>query len=441
MNDEHHTYLGEYQGGYRPGPLSLTGAQRFEHVAVLGTSGVGKSTLLRAIAVQDIARGDGLLYIDPHGDDAAALLDCIPPSRHNHVCFLQLADVEWPIALNVLECDHPDDRAAVADAVVSAVRDIWFDNMVAAPRMENVLRHAILALLHVPNSTIAQVPRLLTDDLYRRQVVPRVTNPVTRQFFDDRFDEWREAFRAEVVEPLLTRIDTVLSFPVMLNSLAQHQRTLRIDRAMQGRRIIICDLSRIPETAAHVMGALLLARVRAATLARARLSVEERRPFHVVVEEVQRYASHSLPSLLGEARKFKVSIAYSTQMLSSLTERTQAAVLGTTGTTVAFRLGPEDAAAIAPKFDDLHRPFNAASFNDLRLGEAFIKVGADDVRRVRCAPPAVGFGGAEAVRQQSRRHYARPRGDVEGWLEKSLSPIVVADEVHMTIGKPIRKSK
>ncbi len=115
-----HTYLGDVATGYGSVPLSLTDLQRFEHLAVLGTSGVGKSTLMRAIAAQDIARGDGLLYIDPHGDDAAALLDCIPPWRQNHVCFLQLADAEWPIAINVLECDHPDDRAAVADAVVSA---------------------------------------------------------------------------------------------------------------------------------------------------------------------------------------------------------------------------------------------------------------------------------------------------------------------------------
>jgi energy-coupling factor transporter ATP-binding protein EcfA2 len=435
---EHHTYLGDHESGYGAVPVTLTRAERFEHLGILGASGVGKSTLLRTIAAADIARGDGLLFIDAHGDDAEALLDLIPPWRHNHVAYIHPAS-EHVVPINILECDDPNDRARIADALVTAVRDIWFSSgdLSAAPRMENVFRHALLALLDVPNATLPMVSRLLTDDVFRLQVLPRVTNPITRAFFEDRFAEYREAFKAEVIEPLLTRLDTVLVFPEILYALGQFQRTLCLDDAMQSRRIIIANLSGLAETATHLLGALMLARVRSATLARARVPVSERVDFHVMADEAARYATNSLPSLLAEARKFAVSISYSTQMLAQLTERTRVALLSTTGTVAAFRCGPEDASVLAEKFGQLHRQFNAASLNELDRGVAYIKCGGDDVRRVLCPPPLAGFRTAELIRQQSRRHFARSRAEVQPWIHK-LAGIARPNDTPKGVGKKHR---
>lgn len=421
MNDAHHTYLGNALTGYGPEAIWLTREQRFEHVALLGATGVGKSSTLRAIAAADIARGDGLLYLDPHGDEVAALLDLVPPWRHNHVCLLDLADLDWVVALNVLEASHPDDHARVADALVSALRDIWHESW--GPRMESILRHATLALLAVPQATIALIPRLLTDDGFRRDVVAQVENPLTRRFFLHRYEEWRTAFRGEAIEPVLNKLDSILSFPAMLHTIGSHKRTLKLEDAMHGRRIVLANLAKglLGESGASVMGALLIARARTAAMTRARLPAEERVDFHVLVDEVQNFATNSVPSALAELRKFSVSLTYSTQILLALSERTRAALLGTTGTLVAFRTGPDDAQAIAPKFDELHRSFNAAALNELARGEAIIKVGAEDVRRVQTPSPLEGFGTAEVVRHQARRHYAQPRVRVEQWVHKKLS--------------------
>src|SRR5262245_42405513 len=62
--DMEHTRLGLNAASC---PVSLTLQQRLWQIAVLGKTGMGKSTLLRSIIAQDIARGDGLLLIDPHG--------------------------------------------------------------------------------------------------------------------------------------------------------------------------------------------------------------------------------------------------------------------------------------------------------------------------------------------------------------------------------------
>lgn len=219
---EYATYLGSIQSGYGAVPIGISDEQRLQHLALLGSTGVGKSTLMRRIAAADIARGASILYVDPHGDDAEALLDYVPAWRHNHVCYLNLGDLSAPVALNILEDTHPGDRAATADALVSALRDIWFESW--GPRMEIILRHSALALLEYPNASVVLIPRLLTDDAFRGSVVARVSNPLTRGFFEQRFDEWKTAYRGEAVEPVLNKLDAVLSFPSILNSLDRHAR-------------------------------------------------------------------------------------------------------------------------------------------------------------------------------------------------------------------------
>lgn len=386
---EHHTYLGSVHGTYGAVSVALSRDQRFEHLGILGSSGVGKSVLLRAIAAADIARGDGLLFIDPHGDDAEALLDYVPPWRHNHVCYLNLADLSAPVAFNFLEDTLPDDRARTADALVSALRDIWFESW--GPRMETILRQSALALLEMPRASIAFIPRLLTDDEWRAAVTSRLSNSLTRNFFEHRFDEWRDAYRGEAIEPVLNKLDAVLSFPALLETVGQHRSTLHLEHAMAAGRIVIANLTTgiVGGSAARVFGALLIARARTAAMSRARIAPHERRDFHIIIDEAQTMATNSLPLALAELRKFSVSVCFATQMLSGLSDQTRAALLGTTGSLAAFRMG-EDAEVIAPKFNRLHQDFNANLLYELDRGEAIVKIGADDVHRVLVPPPGQG---------------------------------------------------
>jgi len=49
--------------------LSRPGAPTL--VYIVGKSGSGKSTILANLAMQDIHAGEGVLFIDPHGDHAS----------------------------------------------------------------------------------------------------------------------------------------------------------------------------------------------------------------------------------------------------------------------------------------------------------------------------------------------------------------------------------
>ena len=297
-----HTHIGQTSNGK---PVSLTRDERLRHMAIFGSTGVGKTTFLLNIVGQDIARGDGLLVIDPHGDFAERALTLVPPSRNNQVCYFNLTDSaypgrlqcprrSWPRSTRRRRRRHRRRHARHLDGHVGP----------AARTSSAPFDHGAL---ETPNASLALLPRLLTDADFRARVVSRVANPLTRAFFEQRFNSWRDDYREQAIDPVLNKIDAFLFSPAILNVIGQAKSTLHFEHAMAKRRVVIANLARgiIGETPSNLMGALLLARVQAAGMARAALPPDARPPFHIVIDEVQLFGTEVIKQILSEARKYR----------------------------------------------------------------------------------------------------------------------------------------
>jgi len=408
---EAHTYIGTTQSGRE---LWLSAQERRQHLAILGASGSGKSVLLEQLARQAIANGDGILLLDLAGDLADAVLRHVPRSRHNHVCWVRVGD-DFPVGLNILEDTKPDARAVVADAVVSAMRSIWHASW--GPRLEIILRHSVTALIGRPNGSLVLLPRLLTDPTFRAATVAHASDPFTRAFFTTQFDAWRDTFRDEAIISVLNKVESFLGFPHIRQILGQGRSTLHLDQAMARGRIVVVSLekTRIGETAAHLMGALLLANVVS------KLSLTQSKDFHILVDEAHNYGNtQALAILLQEGRKYSVSCAIVTQHLAALDESTRAAMLSNCHTLVCFRMGNADAELLAPAFDREHQRFNPYTLQHLERGQAVVRIGAEDACIVRTPAPIPGGGNLEAIAKQSRLHYGVERATVERNILKAL---------------------
>ena len=51
-------------------PFGIRARDRGKHMYVIGKTGMGKSTMLENLAIQDIQNGEGIAFIDPHGSTA-----------------------------------------------------------------------------------------------------------------------------------------------------------------------------------------------------------------------------------------------------------------------------------------------------------------------------------------------------------------------------------
>src|SRR5436190_13771337 len=156
-------------------------ADRRAHMYVIGKTGTGKSTLIATLAHQDIVHGEGFALLDPHGDLVEQVLKSLPKERQHDLIYFNVPDTAHPLAFNPLEPTEPRLRPLVTSGLISVFKKIWAESW--GPRMEYILRNALLALLDLTGSTLLDIPKLLDDSAFRGHVLAYVRNDQVRRFW------------------------------------------------------------------------------------------------------------------------------------------------------------------------------------------------------------------------------------------------------------------
>src|SRR5437867_941462 len=146
-------------------------ADRRAHMYVIGKTGTGKSTLIETLIRQDLLNGEGLALLDPHGDLVERVLGGIPERRKADLIYFNVPDYKNPLGFNPLERVPPEKRALAASGLLEVFKKIWAESW--GPRLEHILRNALLALLDQPGATLADVLRLLGDHAFRQEAAGR----------------------------------------------------------------------------------------------------------------------------------------------------------------------------------------------------------------------------------------------------------------------------
>jgi hypothetical protein len=172
------------------------------------------------MALNDIYNGSGICLIDPHGDMIENLLDYIPPWRINDVIYFNPADIDYPIALNILERVEPDKKHLVVSGLISVFRKLYAEYW--QHRQEHILRNTILALLDYPgNKTLLGIYRMLYDWRYRKKVIEKINDPIVRSFFKNEFSKYLYQFKGEALAPIQNKLGAFLSTPLIRNIVGQ----------------------------------------------------------------------------------------------------------------------------------------------------------------------------------------------------------------------------
>jgi len=382
--------------------------ERERHVYIVGKSGSGKSTFLFNLAMGDISRGEGVAVIDPHGDLALDILDAIPRSRINDVCYLDATDTEQPVGFNPATRIAPERRALAAAGIVSAFKHLWSDSW--GPRLEHFLYHGVAALISRRHATLIDLPRLYTDDNFRERVLQSVTDPEGIRFWREEFPSYTKSFRSEAVAPILNKAGQFAASPQLRLILGQVAPRLDLAFTMNNRRILIANLSKgaIGEQASNLLGSLLVSHLQLVAMERGSLPPHQRVPFFVHVDEFQSFSSDAFASLLSEARKFATHFALANQYTDQLSQAVRSAVIGNAGTLVVFRVGSGDSELLAPEF----RPMDGGALADQEPFTAWLRRGIGKDRIFAEPKLYQARGTRDAIVSQSRQRFGRPHGVV-----------------------------
>ena len=418
-SDEKITYFGETDARNKRVKFGIKAKDRTKHVYVIGKTGMGKSTLLENMAVQDIQGGEGLAFIDPHGKTAELLLNYVPENRIKDVVYFAPFDTEYPISFNVMEDVGYDKRHLVVSGLMSTFKKIWEDAWSA--RMEYILSNTLLALLEYPGATLLGVNKMYSDKVYRKKVVDNIKDPSVKSFWVDEFAKYTDTFAAEATPAIQNKIRQFTNNPLIRNIIGQPMSSFDIRKIMDERKIMIINLSkgRVGESNANLLGSMLITKIYLAAMSRADVSEKVLRmlpQFYLYVDEFQSFANESFADILSEARKYKLNLTIAHQYVEQMSDEVRAAVFGNVGTMIVFRVGSYDAEVLEKEFAP---KFTAEDIVNLGMYQIYLRLmidgmGSQPFSATNLPPipePTVSY--KEQVIQASRAQYGQLRSVVE----------------------------
>ena len=352
---------------------------RLSHLYIIGKTGVGKSTLIENMVRQDLEQGHGLCLLDPHGDLVERVHRSVPEKRKGDVRYFNVPDRTQPYGYNPLRYVSADKRPLACSGMLEVMKKLWPDAW--GVNMEHILRHALLALLDRPGSTLADIPKLLSDKYFRRLVAARTANPQVRHFWQQEYENYSFQKRSDGAGPILNKVGAFLADPNLSQILTDPEDDLHFRQIMDQEQILLVNLAKgqIGEDAAGLLGGLLVTTLGLAAFTRQDTPEQQRRPFYLYLDEFQNFTTYSMVNMLSELRKFGVSLTLAHQYLFQLTPEVREAVLGNAGTIIAFRVGARDAAYLAQEFQP---QFCQQDFINLPNYNIYMKLMVDGVASV-----------------------------------------------------------
>ena len=392
---------------------------RLRHMYVIGKTGMGKSTMLENMAIQDIQNGEGICFIDPHGSAAENLLEFVPQDRIKDVIYFAPFDIENPIGFNVLEDIGFERRHLVVAGLMSSFKRIWVDAW--SSRMEYILQNTLLALLEYPDSTLVDINRMLTNKEFRNKVLDRVSDVSVLEYWRVEVKGYTERFWAEATPAIQNKIGQFVANPLVRNIIAQPKSSFDIREIMDTKKIFIVNLSkgRMGEQNADLMGSMLVTKMYLSAMSRAEESAATLAalpPFYLYVDEFQSVVNDSFANILSEARKYKLALTIAHQYVEQMEEDIHNAVFGNVGTTVTFRVGPFDAETL----ETMYKPtFLADDIINLGFAQIYLTLMIDGIGSAPFSARTMGpinnpkINFTTEIIEHSRSVYSKPRAEVE----------------------------
>ena len=423
------TWIGNCVNAGNIEPVCIPDLLRTKHSHPIGRTGTGKSTLLEHMVISDIKKGDGVAVLDPHGDFVERLLRLIPEEHVERVIHFDPGDSDWVPLWNPIKQMVPgQDIGRTANDIVQAIQSFvsssgWGD------RLEHLLRNIIFSLIHLPDSTFLDLSNLLRNKSNESKVLCRkilevLENETARQFWLHDYENYRK----EDFGPPKNKLSKLLVTGSVSLMLSQPETRLNFRKIMDEGMIFLANLSTVDTMLRSVLGNFILSNLHIAALSRSSTPIDERKQFHIHVDEAHRFMTDTIEDLIAETRKYKVSLNLAHQYMSQFGKRKSDA-LSSVGSCIIFNVDKTDAGYLAK---DLRGMVKADDLISLEVGEAIARIGTDVVRIKTRSPliaPADNF--RSRIIDESRKKYYKPANEIKKWIGRrnerwssSFSPLV-----------------
>jgi type IV secretory pathway TraG/TraD family ATPase VirD4 len=403
--------------------IFITDEDRLRHFYIIGQTGTGKTTLMKNMIIQDIARGDGVCLIDPHGTDIEDVLAAVPPHREQDVIYFDPSRMDRVIGLNMLEFDYsrPEQKTFVVNELFSIFQKLYGANPESmGPMFEQYFRNATMLVMEDPESgnTLMDIARVMADARYRRQKLEKATNPVVVQFWKEIATKaGGEAALENIVPYIVSKFDVFTANDYMRPIIGQQRSAFNFRMLMDERKILLVNLSkgRLGEINSNLIGMIFVGKLLMAALSRVDDPLKRFPPFYLHMDEFQNISTPAISAILSEARKYKLGLTMAHQFIAQLQPDIKDAVFGNVGSMATFRVGPDDSQFLASQFAPT---FSASDLMNVPNRNAYMRILANGTptppfSMATLPPQASNPERVAMLIEQSYARYGRPRAEIE----------------------------
>jgi hypothetical protein len=391
---------------------------RRRHLYIIGQTGVGKSAFMEGLIAQDMANGDGVAVIDPHGELVEHVLAMVPKNRIDDVVIFDPSDIERPCGLNMLEYDSPEQKDFAVQEMIAIFMKL-FPPEIIGPMFEHYMRNAMLALMADKNNpgTLVEIPKMFTDPAFLQQRMAKVSDPVVRSFWVKEWAQTTGSTRSDMLGYVVSKLGRFIENEMMRNIIGQSHSGFDLAKIMNEKKIFLANLSKgqTGEVNSSLLGLILVSKIQMAAMKRASLPEDQRVDFYLYIDEFQNFTTDSIASILSEARKYKLNLIMAHQYMPQLKQEIRDAVLGNVGSISAFRIGAEDAENLEKQFEPGFTRFDLVNLDNFTMiMKMMINNKISTPFKLNTLPPPKGKPEiVDAIKKISKLKYSKPKNIVE----------------------------
>lgn len=423
---EEGTTLGEavFRGVIRK--IKIKNDDRLRHIYIIGKTGVGKTTMMETMILDDIRDGKGVGLIDPHGDLVESLLTKIPKSRAEDVILFDPGEMERPLGLNLLEWKTKEERDFLVQEAVSIFYKLFDPTRQGfiGPQFEHWMRNAALTLMDQPDGgTLIEIPRLFTDKSFELKCVQNIKDETVKHFWTKQMAQTSQQHKSEMLNYFTSKFGRFMTNEMVRNIMGQAKSSFDLREVMDKKKIFLANLSKgkMGEVNSNLIGMILVAKLQMAAMSRVDIPEDERVDFFLYVDEFQNFATDSFATILSEARKYHLSLTIANQYVAQLEENIRDAVFGNAGTLTSFRIGAADAEYVTKEFEPV---FTQEDLINVDKYHAYIRLLIDKVptapfsMRTTLDKTEARKETAQAIKRLSSLKFGRPKAEIERMTKK-----------------------
>jgi len=338
----------------------LSREDRRKHFYLIGQTGTGKTEYLKYLFLNDVARGEGACFIDPHGDAAEDLIGKIPQNRIKDTVYWNPADTEFPFGLNIMDVETIEQKNIIINSFIALLYKLYDPNRtgIMGPMLERTIRNVMLTAMEERGNTLIEALRLIISPDFADQKVRMIRDPVIKSYWTEQLAHTTDFHKSETLAYFISKFDRFVTDSTIRNIIGQSRSSVDFGQIMNEGKILIINLTKggLGEENSAFLGMLIIPKFMVAAMERAKIAEKSRRDFYLYIDEFQNFAIPDLVTILSEARKYKLNLILANQYIAQIKKDVRDAVFGNVGTLGIFRVGVDDASYLThylkPRFSE-----------------------------------------------------------------------------------------